>query len=122
MEYNKFFKNIGGCIGKVTPRAGFLLLTFFVQGAALVQSEKDPPWNISARLEVRQGKEVISKFNEIKLVNPYFSQPFVFVKRVKEVDLPLSMGDYILLIDLVDNNSKKQQIKGEFTIPFKIVE
>lgn len=96
------------------------ILTFFVQGAIMVQSAE--PWNMSAKLEVRQGKEVISKFNEIKLVNPYFDQPLVFVKRVKEVDLPLSQGEYTLHIELVDNNSKKQQSKGEFTIPFKIIE
>jgi hypothetical protein len=96
------------------------ILTFFVQGAVMVQSTD--PWNISAKLEVRQGKEVVSKFNEIKMVNPYFDQPLVFVKRVKDVDLPLTPGEYTLQIELVDNNSKKQQGKGAFTIPFKIIE
>jgi hypothetical protein len=96
------------------------ILTFFIQGAVMVQGAGQ--WNISAELEVRQGKEVISKFAEIKLVNPYFDQPLVFEKRVKEVDIPLSTGDYILHIKLVDNNSQKQKSKGEFTIPFKITE
>jgi hypothetical protein len=96
------------------------ILAFFIQGAVMVQSAE--PWNMSAKLEVRQGKEVISKFAEIKLVNPYFNQPLVFVKTVKEVNLPLSLGEYTLYIELVDNNSKKQQSKGEFIIPFKITE
>jgi len=80
------------------------------------------PWNISANLEVRQGKEVISKFVEIKMVNPYFDQPLVFVKKVKNVDANLNPGDYTLFIGLIDNNSKSKQGKGEITIPFKIIE
>lgn len=96
------------------------ILTFFVQGAAMVQGAE--PWNISANLEVRQGKEVISKFVEIKMVNPYFDQPLVFVKKVKNVDANLNPGDYTLFIGLIDNNSKSKQGKGEITIPFKIIE
>jgi hypothetical protein len=98
------------------------ILTFFIQGAVMVQTQGAEPWSISAKLEVRQGKEVISKFNEIKLGNPYFNQPLVFLKRVKEVDLPLSPGEYTLHIALVDGNSKDQQGKGDFIIPFKIAE
>jgi hypothetical protein len=96
------------------------ILTFFIQGTVMVQSAE--PWNISAKLEVRQGKEVVSKFNELKLVNPYFDQPLVFTKKVKEVEGRLTAGDYTLHIELTDLNSKKQQSKGEFSIPFKIIE
>lgn len=96
------------------------ILAFFIQGAVMVQSAE--PWNMSAKLEVRQGKEVISKFNELKLTNPYFDQPLIFTRKVDNVDSPLKPGEYALRIELVDNNSKKQQSKGEFVIPFKIIE
>ncbi len=96
------------------------VLTFFIRGAVMVQGAE--PWNLSAKLEVRQGKEVVSKFNELKLANPYFDQPLLFSRKVKDVDSPLRPGEYSLCIELVDLNSKKQQSKGEFVIPFKISE
>jgi hypothetical protein len=96
------------------------ILTFFIQGAVMVQGAE--PWNMTAKLQVRQGKEVVCKFSELKLVNPYFDQPLIFVKKVNNVDAPLSPGEYVLNIELIDNNSVKQKGKGEFTIPFKIIE
>jgi hypothetical protein len=96
------------------------ILTFFVHGAAMIQSAE--PWNILAKLEVRQGKEVICKFAEIKMVNPYFDQPLVFVKKINNVDTKLGPGNYTLYIELTDNNSNNKKVKGEITIPFKIIE
>jgi len=95
-------------------------LTFFIRGAIRVQGAE--PWNLSAKLEVRQGKDVISKFNELKLTNPYFDQPLAFTRRVKDADSPLAPGDYSLRIELVDLNSAKQKSRGEFDIPFTISE
>ncbi len=44
------------------------ILTFFVLGAAAVQGAE--PWNISAALEIRSGKESVAKFEAVKLANP----------------------------------------------------
>ena len=54
-------------------------LAFFVLGAVAVQSAE--PWNISAVLEFRSGKERVAKFEELKLTNPYFYQPIEFVRK-----------------------------------------
>jgi hypothetical protein len=96
------------------------ILTFFIRGAVMVQSAE--PWKMSAKLEVRQGKDVICKFSELKLANPYFDQPLVFARKVKDVDAPLAPGEYELHVELVDLNSAKQKSKGEFSIPFRITE
>jgi hypothetical protein len=94
-------------------------LTFFVLGAAVVQSAE--PWNISAILEIHKGKDVVAKFEALKLTNPYFYQPIEFVKKEKDASTPLPAGDYSLSIALKDNN-QGGKAKGSFEIPFKIIE
>ena len=69
-------------------------LAFFVLGAVAVQSAE--PWNISAMLEIRSGKERVAKFEELKLTNPYFYQPIEFVKKDKDKNSPLPAGEYVL--------------------------
>ena len=97
------------------------ILTFFVQGAVMVQSAE--PWNISAKLEVRQGKEVISKFNEIKMVNPYFDQPLVFVKRVKECRFAAESGRvYFASLNWLTTTARSSKAKENSLFPFKIIE
>jgi len=94
-------------------------LTFFILGAVAVQSAE--PWNISASIEIRSGKERVAKFAELKLGNPYFYQPIEFVKKDKDKTTPLPAGDYTLAIELKDNN-QSGQAKGTFEIAFKIFE
>jgi hypothetical protein len=89
-------------------------LTFFIQGAV-------EPWNISAVLEIRSGKERVAKFEELKLSNPYFYQPIEFVKKDKDKNSPLPAGDYVLTVEMKDNN-QAGQVAGKFDIPFKIIE
>ncbi len=96
------------------------ILTFFIRGAVMIQGAE--PWKLSAKLEVRKGKDVVSKFGELQLANPYFDQPLVFTRKVKDVDAPLAPGEYDLHIELVDLNNTKHKSKGEFAIPFRITE
>jgi len=95
------------------------ILTFFVLGAAAVQGAE--PWNISAVLEIRSGKEPVAKFAAVKLTNPYFYQPIEFVRKDKDKTAPLAVGEYVLAVELQDNN-QGGQAKGVFEIPFRIVE
>ena len=94
-------------------------LAYFILGAVAVQSAE--PWNISANIEIRSGKERVAKFEEIKLINPYFYQPIEFIKKDKDKTSPLPAGDYMLAVELKDNN-QGSQAKGIFEIPFKIVD
>jgi hypothetical protein len=94
-------------------------LAFFVLGAVAVQSAE--PWNISAFLEFRSGKERVAKFEELKLTNPYFYQPIEFVRKDNGNSGPLPPGDYVLAIEMKDNNQAGQAM-GKFEIPFKIIE
>ncbi|MFH2108265.1 MAG: hypothetical protein ABII93_06320 [Chrysiogenia bacterium] len=94
-------------------------LAFFILGAVAVQSAE--PWDISANIEIRSGKERVAKFEELKLSNPYFYQPVEFIKKSKDVTGPLAVGDYTLVVELKDKN-QGDQAKGEFEIAFKIVE
>jgi len=94
-------------------------LAFFVLGAVAVQGAE--PWNISAALEIRRGKESIAKFAELKLTNPYFYQPIEFVRKDNGKSSPLPAGDYVLLVEMKDNNQAGQAV-GKFEIPFKIIE
>jgi hypothetical protein len=94
-------------------------LAFFVLGAVAVQGAE--PWNISAVLEFRSGKERLAKFEELKLTNPYFYQPIEFVRKDNGKNSPLPAGDYVLSVELKDNN-QAGQAKGKFEIPFKIIE
>jgi len=94
-------------------------LTFFILGAVAVQSAE--PWNISANIEIRSGKERVAKFEELKLNNPYFYQPIEFIKKDKDKTSPLPAGEYMLVVELKDNN-QGSQAKGVFEIAFKIVE
>jgi hypothetical protein len=95
------------------------ILTFFVLGAVAVQGAE--PWNVSATLEIRSGKESVAKFAAVKLVNPYFYQPIEFVRKDKDKTAPLAVGEYVLAIELKDNN-QDGQAKGVFEIPFRIAE
>lgn len=90
------------------------ILTFFILGAA-------EPWNISANIEIRSGRERVAKFAELKLNTPYFYQPIEFVKKDQDKTSPLPAGDYMLAVELKDNN-QGGQAKGVFEIAFKIVE
>ena len=94
-------------------------LAFFVLGAVAVQSAE--PWNISAALEIRRGKESIAKFAELKLSNPYFYQPIEFVRKDNDKNSPLPAGDYVLSVEMKDNNQAGQAL-GKFAIPFTIIE
>ncbi|HUU06188.1 MAG TPA: hypothetical protein VMZ49_09985 [Patescibacteria group bacterium] len=94
-------------------------LAFFILGAVSVQSAE--PWNIAANIEIRKGKERVTKFEELKLSNPYFYQLIEFSKKDKEVSSPLPVGDYTLAMELKDKN-QSDQAKGIFEIAFKIVE
>lgn len=94
-------------------------LTFFILGAVTAQSAE--PWNISAGIEIRSGKERVAKFEELKLSNPYFYQPIEFIKKDNDKTSPLPTGDYTLAMELKDNN-QDGQAKGSFEIAFKIVE
>jgi hypothetical protein len=94
-------------------------LAFFVLGAVAVQGAE--PWNISAVLEFRKGKESVAKFEELKLTNPYFYQPIEFVKKENGDNSPLPPGDYVLAVEMKDNN-QAGQAAGKFEIPFKIIE
>jgi hypothetical protein len=94
-------------------------LAFFVLGAVAVQSAE--PWNISAVLEFRSGKERVAKFEELKLTNPYFYQPIEFIRKDNGKNSPLPAGDYVLSVEMKDNNQAGQAM-GTFTIPFKIIE
>ena len=95
------------------------ILTFFILGAVAGQGAE--PWNLSASIEIRSGKERLAKFAELKLANPYFYQPIEFVKKDKEKISPLPAGDYTLAIELKDNN-QSGQAKGIFEIAFKIID
>ncbi|MCU0236638.1 MAG: hypothetical protein MUC72_06070 [Acidobacteria bacterium] len=95
------------------------ILTFFVLGAKAVQGAE--PWNISAVLEIRRDKESVARFAATKLTNPYFFQPFEFIRKDKDKTSPLAAGEYVLGIELVDNN-QGGQAKGVFAIPFRISE
>jgi len=94
-------------------------LAFFVLGAVAVQGAE--PWNISAQLEIRSGKERVAKFAELKLNNPYFFQPIEFVRKDNGKDTPLAAGDYVLTVEMKDYN-QAGQATGKFEIPFKIIE
>ena len=94
-------------------------LAFFVLGAATVQSAE--PWSISAKLEIRSGKERVARFGELKLTNPYFFQPIEFVKKDNDKSSPLPAGDYVLSVEMKDNNQAGRAV-GKFEIPFKIIE
>jgi hypothetical protein len=94
-------------------------LAFFVLGATAVQSAE--PWNISAMLEIRNGKERVARFEELKLTNPYFYQPIEFIRKDNDKDSPLPAGDYVLYVEMKDNNQAGQAM-GKFEIPFKIIE
>jgi hypothetical protein len=94
-------------------------LTFFILGAVAVQSAE--PWNIAANIEIRSGKERAAKFEELKLGNPYFYQPIEFIKKDKDKSSPLPAGEYMLAVELKDNN-QGGKAKGVFEIAFKIVE
>lgn len=94
-------------------------LAFFVLGAVAVQGAE--PWNISATLEFRSGKEPVTKFEELKLTNPYFFQPIEFVRKENGKNSPLPAGDYVLSVEMKDNN-QAGQAAGKFAIPFKIIE
>ena len=95
------------------------ILTFFVSGATMVQGAE--PWNIAAVVEIRSGKETVTRFEAVKLTNPYFYQPIEFVKKSKEQSVPLAAGEYVLAIELKDDNPGGQA-KGTLQIPFKIAE
>jgi hypothetical protein len=94
-------------------------LAFFILGAVAVQSAE--PWDISAVLEFRSGKDRVAKFEEMKLTNPYFYQPIEFVKKENGNSSPLAPGDYVLGVELKDNN-QSGKATGKFEIPFKIIE
>jgi hypothetical protein len=94
-------------------------LAFFILGAVAVQSAE--PWDISAVLEFRSGKDRVAKFEEMKLTNPYFYQPIEFVKKENGNSSPLAPGDYVLGVELKDNN-QSGKAAGKFEIPFKIIE
>lgn len=94
-------------------------LAFFVMGGVAVQSAE--PWNISADIEIRSGKTRVAKFEALKLSNPYFYQPIEFVKKENDKTSPLPVGDYMLAVELKDNN-QSGQAKGIFEIAFKIIE
>jgi len=94
-------------------------LTFFILGTVAVQSAE--PWNISADIEIRRGKERLAKFETVKLTNPYFYQPIEFVKKENDKTNPLPAGDYTLGVELKDNN-QGGKAKGTFEITFKIIE
>ena len=95
-------------------------LAFFISGAVAVQGAE--PWNIAANIEIRSGKESVTKFEELKLVNPYFYQLIEFSKKNKDdVKGPLPVGDYTLAVELKDKN-QGDQAKGAIEIAFKIVE
>lgn len=89
-------------------------LAFFILGAV-------QPWNITASIEIRSGKEGVAKFEELTLSGPYFYQPIEFIKKDKDVANPLPVGDYTLAVELKDKN-QGDQAKGIFEIAFKIVE
>lgn len=95
------------------------ILTFFVLGAPALQGAE--PWNISAALEIRSGKESLAKFEAVKLANPYFYQPIEFVRKDKDKTTPLAVGEYVLAVELKDNN-RDGLVKGVFEIPFRIAE
>lgn len=95
------------------------ILTFFVLGGVMGQGAE--PWNISAALEIRRDKETLAKFAAVKLTNPYFYQPIEFVRKDKDKTSPLPPGEYVLAIELADNN-RGGQAKGVFAIPFRIAE
>jgi hypothetical protein len=65
---------------------------------------------------IKKGKKKIVVFKTTPFQAPYFFQKLEFKKDKK----PLPAGDYLLLINLVDNNKKGR--KGKIEIPFKIVE
>ena len=95
------------------------ILTFFVLGAAAAQGAE--PWNISAILQIRSGKESVAKFEAVKLTNPYFYQPIEFVRKEKDKTSPLAAGEYVLAIELADHN-QGDRVTGVFAIPFRIIE
>lgn len=95
------------------------VLTFFILGAQAAQGAE--PWNLSASIEIRSGKERVAKFAELKLVNPYFYQPIEFIKKDKDKTGPLPAGDYTLAVELKDNN-QSGQAKGVFEIAFTIID
>jgi hypothetical protein len=85
-------------------------LTFFILGV-------NQPWNVEVKLEIKQGKKKVVAFKVPPMQNPYFYQVIEFKDKDKK---PLKTGDYLLSIELIDNNQKSR--KGELEIPFKIVE
>jgi hypothetical protein len=93
-------------------------LSFFLIGATMGQS--NPPWNVTASLKIKQGKKTITKFNDIAMNNPYFFQLIEMTKTVKNKKEKLTPGEYMLEIQLKDNNSKGA--KGVIEVPFKITE
>jgi len=95
------------------------ILTFFVLGAVAAQGAE--PWNISAVLQIRSGQDSVAKFEAVKLTNPYFYQPIEFVKKEKDKTSPLAAGEYVLAIELADNN-QANRVTGVFAIPFRIIE
>jgi len=95
------------------------ILTFFVLGAVTAQGAE--PWNISADLQIRRGQETVAKFAAVKLTNPYFYQPIEFVRKEKEKTSPLAAGEYVLAIELADNN-QGNRVTGVLAIPFRISE
>ena len=95
------------------------ILTFFVLGAATAQGAE--PWNISAVLQIRSGQETVAKFEAVKLANPYFYQPIEFVRKEKDKTSPLAAGEYVLAVELADNN-QGDRVAGVLAIPFRIIE
>jgi hypothetical protein len=89
------------------------ILTFFVTGAAKMQNNQ-PQWNITPRIEIKQGKKKIVIFKTDLLKAPYFFQKLEF----KRGDKLLPAGDYTLHVELNDNNSKGKKVKIE--VLFKI--
>jgi len=90
-------------------------LAFFIKGAANIVNNQ-PQWNLTANIEFVKGKKKVVVFKTEPFQAPYFFQKLVFKKGEK----PLPAGDYMLSINLIDNNKKGRKRKIE--IPFKIVE
>ena len=93
-------------------------LTFFMIGTVMVKA--DPPWNVSATIQIKQGKKKIAKYKEMKLKNPYFFQQIEFVATKKDKKEFLEPGDYTMVISLQDKNNRMSN--GKVEIQFKIVE
>lgn len=108
-----FFPVIGTEIGFKSGDSP--ILTFFIKGAAAMV-DNQPQWNITPKIEIKQGKKTVVIFKTEALQAPFFFQNIEF----KKADGLLSPGAYLLSINLEDNLHKGK--KASVEIPFKIIE